>query len=158
MPAVPGGTEVGSTENVWQAITRLYVALVPVHPFASVTVTTIGNVPVCVGVPESVPFAASVRPDGSVDAVVNAALPIAPTCVNVWLNGVSGRAGRDAGARDGDRLAADHERVRRARCPVQRLPSVTLTTIGKSPVWVGMPERTPFAARIDVPPGAGSPS
>ena len=62
----------------------------PVQPFASVTLTVIGNVPVCVGVPESVPFVASVRPAGSVLAVsVNVAAPIAPLCVKVWLNGAS---------------------------------------------------------------------
>ena len=38
----------------------------PVQPFASVTVTVIGNEPVCVGVPERTPAAESVRPAGSV--------------------------------------------------------------------------------------------
>ena len=60
----------------------------PVQPLPSVTVTVIGNEPVCVGVPESVPLAASVRPAGSVLAVVNVAPPMAPVCVNVWLNAV----------------------------------------------------------------------
>ena len=59
----------------------------PVQPLPSVTLTVIGNVPVCVGVPESVPFAASVRPAGSVPlASVNVVAPMAPLCVNVWLN------------------------------------------------------------------------
>ena len=53
----------------------------------SVTVTTMGNVPVCVGVPERTPLVASVSPDGSVDAVVNVAVPIAPLCVKVSLKG-----------------------------------------------------------------------
>ena len=38
----------------------------PVQLLASVAVTVIGNEPVCVGVPERTPFAASVRPAGSV--------------------------------------------------------------------------------------------
>ena len=42
----------------------------PVQPLASVTVTVIGNVPVCVGVPERTPPVDSVRPAGSVAAVV----------------------------------------------------------------------------------------
>ncbi len=56
------------------------------QPLLSVAVTVIGNEPVCVGVPESVPFVASVRPAGSVLEVVNVAVPIAPVWVNVWLN------------------------------------------------------------------------
>ena len=75
------------TVMVWQLMTSVYVAPVPVQPFESVTVTTIGNVPVCVGVPESTPAAESVRPAGSVLEVVNVAVPIAPLCVNVSLNG-----------------------------------------------------------------------
>ncbi len=57
------------------------------QPFASVAVTVIGNVPWCVGVPESVPSAASVRPVGSGDAVVYVIAPVPPADVNVWLNG-----------------------------------------------------------------------
>ena len=58
----------------------------PVQPFESVTVTVIGNVPVCVGVPESTPLEARVRPVGSVPLLsVNVAVPIAPVCVKVWL-------------------------------------------------------------------------
>ena len=59
----------------------------PVQPFASVTVTTIGNVPPCVGVPERTPLVASVSPVGSVLDVVNVAVPTAPVCVNVPLKG-----------------------------------------------------------------------
>ena len=55
------------------------------HPLPSVTVTTIGNVPDCVGVPASVPFVASDRPVGSVLAVVKVATPTAPACVKIWL-------------------------------------------------------------------------
>ena len=55
----------------------------------SVTVTTIGKEPDCVGVPESVPFVARERPFGNVLAVVKVAVPCAPDCVNVWLKGAS---------------------------------------------------------------------
>src|SRR5262245_12991073 len=48
-----------------------------------------GNVPTCVGVPERTPLVASVRPLGSVPLNrVKVAVPIAPTCVKVWLNAV----------------------------------------------------------------------
>ena len=50
------------TVIVWQAIDERVGRAVPVQPFASVTVTTIGKMPVCVGVPERTPFVASVRP------------------------------------------------------------------------------------------------
>src|SRR5688500_7948194 len=73
---------------VGQVMTRLYVGLVPVQPLLSVTRTVIGNVPPWVGVPESTPFGARVRPVGSVPlASVNVAVPMAPVCVNVSLNG-----------------------------------------------------------------------
>src|SRR4051794_41447542 len=50
--------------------------------------TVIGKLPVTVGVPERTPFDASVRPDGSVPlASENVAVPMAPVCVKVWLNG-----------------------------------------------------------------------
>src|SRR4051794_41940049 len=50
--------------------------------------TVIGKLPVTVGVPERTPFDASVRPDGSVPlASENVAVPMAPACVKVWLNG-----------------------------------------------------------------------
>src|SRR5207253_1163324 len=59
------------TAIVWHAIARLYVEPLPMQPLASVALTTIGNVPVCSGVPLSVPLAANVRPAGSVLAVEN---------------------------------------------------------------------------------------
>ncbi|MDP9193281.1 MAG: hypothetical protein M3P06_16405, partial [Acidobacteriota bacterium] len=84
VPAVFAGL---LTVMTWQAITMVYVAPVPVQPFESVAVTVIGKEPVCVGVPESTPFAANVKPAGSVPvANVNVALPIAPVCVKVSLN------------------------------------------------------------------------
>ena len=54
----------------------------------SVTVTTIGNAPPCVGVPDSVPLVASVKPVGSVEAVVKVAVPMAPVCVKLMERGV----------------------------------------------------------------------
>src|SRR5438067_1670168 len=60
---------------------RLYVAPVPLQPFASVAVTVIGKLPTTVGVPDSVPFEASVRPDGSVPLAsvkVVAPMPLPP--------------------------------------------------------------------------------
>ncbi len=59
------------------------------HPFESVTVTVIGKVPVCVGVPESTPVVDRLRPVGSVLKVVKFAVPMAPLSVNVWLNGAA---------------------------------------------------------------------
>jgi hypothetical protein len=60
---------------------------VPVQLLSSVTVTVIGNEPVCVGVPERTPFGARVRPAGSVPlARVKTGVPMAPVCVNVSLN------------------------------------------------------------------------
>ena len=74
------------TVMVWQAMTRLYVALVPVQPLLSVTVTTIGNVPVWVGVPERTPLAASVRPAGSEpEASVYVTVPMVLELVKVSL-------------------------------------------------------------------------
>src|SRR5438477_3338471 len=74
---------------VWQPMTRVYVAPVPWQPLLSVTFTTMGNEPVCVGVPERTPAVESDRPAGSALAVVNVALPIAPVCVNVCENGAA---------------------------------------------------------------------
>src|SRR5450432_3029515 len=48
------------------AIDNVYVAPVPLQPFVSVDLTVIGNVPVCVGVPERTPVAESVMPAGNV--------------------------------------------------------------------------------------------
>jgi len=54
---------------------------------ASVAVTVIGNVPICVGVPPSTPAADSVKPVGKVLAVVNVYEGVPPPAVKVWLNG-----------------------------------------------------------------------
>ena len=74
---------------VWQLMTRLYVVLEPVQLLESVTVTTIGNVPLTVGVPLRTPAVESVSPAGNALAVVNVAVPCAPVCVKVWLNAAS---------------------------------------------------------------------
>ena len=62
--------------------------LVPVQPFASVTLTVIGKLPVWVGVPESTPALESVIPVGRVPLasvkVSGVWLPPVPT-VKFWL-------------------------------------------------------------------------
>ena len=81
-PAVPVLTPGLVTVMVGQVIVSVYVGPVPVQPFESVTVTVIGNVPACVGVPESAPLrgrasgrSAACRGGGEV------AVPMAPVCV-----------------------------------------------------------------------------
>ena len=57
------------------------------QPWLSVTLTVTGNVPVTVGVPESVPLAASVRPAGKTPLLsVKVTAPTPPVCVKLWLN------------------------------------------------------------------------
>ena len=85
-PAAPVVVAGFVTVMVWQAMTSVYVVPVPVQPFASVAVTTIGNEPFALGIPASVPFVASERPAGSELAVVNVMVPMPPVCVNCWLN------------------------------------------------------------------------
>ena len=59
----------------------------PVQPLPSVTLTVIGNEPVCVVEPLSSPAAESVKPVGSVPVLSeNVAPPTALVCVNCWLN------------------------------------------------------------------------
>ena len=86
-PTVPAVVPGFVTLIVWQLMVRLYVAAVPVQPFASVTVTTIGKVLCCRVVPESRPEDDSVMPVGSVEAVENVTAPWPPVCVNCSLNG-----------------------------------------------------------------------
>ena len=57
---MPFGIVAGFTVIVWQPMTSVYVR-VPVQPLASVAVTVIGKLPVCVGVPDSTPVAAFER-------------------------------------------------------------------------------------------------
>src|SRR5947209_7726417 len=88
LKAVPAGPDVVTglvTVMVWQAMTRVYVAPLPVQPLPSVTVTTIGNEPVCVGVPERTPAVDKLSPAGSIDAVVNVVVPIVFEAVKLWL-------------------------------------------------------------------------
>ena len=65
----------------------MYVAPVPVQALPSLTVTTTGNVPVWVGVPERTPVVANVRPLGSVLAVVKVVVPMVLLAVKLWLKG-----------------------------------------------------------------------
>src|SRR5437588_85606 len=87
-PATPLLTAGLVTVIVGHVIVSGYVGPTPVQPCESVTMTVIGKLPVTVGVPERRPFVASVRPEGNVPvAMENVAVPMAPTCVKVWLNG-----------------------------------------------------------------------
>ena len=74
------------TVIVWHVMVRVYVALTPVQPLPSVTLTVIGNEPVCVGVPERTPPVE--REAGGQRAAVEREVlaPMAPVCVKVWLN------------------------------------------------------------------------
>ena len=61
---------------------------IPVQPCESVTSTVIGKFPTTVGVPERTPLVESESPVGSAPlASVKVAVPMAPVCVKVWLNG-----------------------------------------------------------------------
>ena len=119
----------------------------PWQPLESVTVTTIGNVPSSVGVPESTPAVDSDRPAGSVLAVVNVAVPIAPLWVNVSLKGEPAVPFAFAGLLTVIDCHAMTS-VYVALVPVQPLASVTLTVIGNEPGWPGVPESVPFVARV----------
>src|SRR5437660_1033474 len=77
------------TVMVWQPMVSGYVGPTPVQPWPSVTLTVIGKLPDCVGVPESTPALESVRPAGSAPLLSeNVAPPMAPLCVKVWLKAV----------------------------------------------------------------------
>src|SRR6185503_1850318 len=128
-------------------MTSVYVAPVPVQPFASVAVTSIGNEPVCVGVPERTPFEPSVSPAGSVLAVVNVVVPIAFVAVNVSLNGALTVPVVVLGLTTPMTWQATNMSYGVA-VPVQPFESVTVTVMTKPPVCSGVPERTPFEARV----------
>src|SRR5437764_155447 len=117
------------------------------EPLPSVTVTTIGNEPVCVGVPERRPEAESERPAGSVEAVLNVALPMAPDCVNCSLNAAAAVPVVLAGLVT-VMVWQPMTRLYAAPVPVQPLPSVTLTTIGNVPTTIGVPARRPDDERV----------
>src|SRR5947209_19921103 len=74
------------TVITWQPMVSVYVAPVPVQPFASVTLTVSGNEPVCVGVPERMPAGESVRPGGSVPLLmVHGFAQIGAVAAKRWL-------------------------------------------------------------------------
>ena len=54
----------------------------------SVTLTVMGKVPACVGVPANTPAADKFNPVGKALAVVNETGKAPPDCVKVWLKGV----------------------------------------------------------------------
>ena len=119
------------------------MAGVPKQPFVSVALTTIGNEPVCVGVPERCPVEAfSVRPVGSVLAVDQVAVPRMPLTVKVWSKDVPSVPVVVPGFVTVIVWQAITS-VYVARVPVQPFASVALTTIGNEPVWLVVPERTP---------------
>src|SRR5262245_20142619 len=75
----------GSTAMVWQPMTSVYVRL-PAQPFASVAVTVMGKVRVCVGVPDSTPVEVlSVMAVGSVPVTDQVMVPMPLVCVKVWV-------------------------------------------------------------------------
>src|SRR3954452_17326714 len=128
----------------WQLMVRVYVALTPVQPFASVALTVIGNEPVCVGVPERTPVVElSVTPVGNVPLLrENVFVPIAAGAVKLWLNAMFTVPVFVAGLLTvmvWQLIVSEYV----APLPKQPFTSVALTTIGKVPVWVGVPERTP---------------
>src|SRR5258708_684522 len=63
VPTVPVVTAGFVTVMVWQPIIKVKLSD-PVQPLESVATTAIVDVPLCVGVPDSVPSAASVLPFG----------------------------------------------------------------------------------------------
>src|ERR1700741_433830 len=78
----------GFRVSVWQPMTSVYVR-VPTHPFASVAVTAMLKLPVCVGVPDSVAVPASkLRPGGSVPVSDQVIVPVPPVCVYVCEKGL----------------------------------------------------------------------
>lgn len=105
-----------------------------------------GKEPLCVGVPLSMPFAASIMPAGKVLAVLNATAPIPPVCVKVWLNGVPTVAVLVPGA-----LTVTVWQLIvsvKLTVPIQLFESVTLTVMGKPPVCIGVPLSVPFDANV----------
>src|SRR5689334_12869209 len=121
---------------------RLYVAPLPWQPFASVALTTIGNVPLWVGVPERTPPVDSERPVGSVDVVENVTAPTVLLAVKVWLKATL----TVPVFVDGLLTVMTWQltvRLYVAPLPAQPLASTACTTIGNVPLCVGVPDRTP---------------
>ena len=73
------GRVAGDRVTAGQAIESVY-DLLPVQPLESVAVTVIGELPVCVGVPDSVPEAKAM-PEGSVPVSDQVIAPTPPVCV-----------------------------------------------------------------------------
>src|SRR3954451_15958233 len=132
----------------WQLMVRVYVALTPKQPFASVALTVIGNEPVCVGVPERTPAADSPSPAGSEPLLsVNVTGAMALPAVKVWLKGTFTVPVFVAGLV----TVMTWQLTVGVYVPptaVQPFASVTLTVIGNEPVCVGVPDRTPALDRV----------
>ena len=106
----------------------------------SVTLTVIGNEPVCVGVPERRPAADNVRPVGSEPLLSeNVAPPIAPDCEKFWLKAVPAVPVETPGLVT-VMVWQLMTRLYAGPVPVQPFESVTRTVIGKLPFTVGVPE------------------
>ena len=115
----------------------------PKQPLASVALTTIGNEPLCVGVPERTPVEPfSVMPAGSVLAVLYVTVPMVLAEVKVTVKGALTVPVLVAGLVT---VMVWHPMtsVYVAPLPEQPLPSVAVTTMGNDPLCVGVPERTP---------------
>src|SRR4051794_39059053 len=124
----------------WQLMVRMYVALTPKQPFASVALTVIGNEPVCVGVPERTPAADSPRPAGSEPLLsVNVTGAMALPAVKLWLNATLTVPLFVAALLSSD-LWQLMVRMYVALMPKQPFASVALTVIGNEPLCVGVPE------------------
>src|SRR5260370_21153030 len=134
------------TVMTWQTMVRAYVGPTPVQPFESVTLTTMLNVPLCVGVPSRMPVPeCSVRPVGSAALVasrVKEGVPFAPLCRNVSLNAVP----TVPPAFDGFVTVMVWQvttSVHVGLIPVQPFESVTFALTGTAPLASAVPVPTP---------------
>jgi hypothetical protein len=118
----------------------------PVQPFESVALTVNVDMPVLVGVPESRPPLESVRPVGSVPVLLNVTVPIPPVWENCWLYAVPAVPFERV---EGLTVMVGHVMVRvTLTLPAQPPLGVAVTVIGKLPVWVGVPLRSPEFDRL----------
>ena len=119
-----------------------------VQPLPSVTSTVMGNVPVSVGVPLNTPAADNVSPFGNVPLLrLKSAPPTAPVCVKVSLKDVPVVPVLLPGLI----TSIDLQLITKLYVPpvpVQPLPSVTFTVMGKVPVSVGVPLSTPAVDKL----------
>src|SRR4051794_1593615 len=131
------------TVMTWQLMVRLYEALTPKQPFASVALTVIWNVPVWVGVPERTPALGWEDPAGSTPLLsVNVTGAMALPAVKLWLKGTFTVPVFVAGLV----TVMTWQLTVSVYVPptaVQPFASVTLTVIENEPICVGVPERTP---------------